>query len=69
VESNGQGLLIYAKNLSDPHVKAVVLFNRADWGSAITVHWKAIGLDVKGSFKSYVPPHGVVMIEISSRNP
>jgi alpha-galactosidase len=44
VESSGQGLLVYAKNLSDPHVKAVVLFNRTDWGNPITVHWKAIGL-------------------------
>jgi alpha-galactosidase len=44
VESSGQGLLVYAKNLSDPHVKAVVLFNRTEWGSPITVHWKAMGL-------------------------
>jgi alpha-galactosidase len=44
VESSGQGLLVYAKNLSDPHVKAVVLFNRTSNGSPITVHWKAIGL-------------------------
>jgi len=44
VESSGQGLLVYAKNLSDPHVKSVVLFNRTNNGSPITVHWKTIGL-------------------------
>ena len=44
VESSGQGLLVYAKNLSDPHVKAVILFNRTALGAPITVHWKAIGL-------------------------
>ena len=44
VESNGHGLLVYMKNLSDANVKAVVLFNRTDWGSPITVHWKAMGL-------------------------
>jgi alpha-galactosidase len=44
VESSGLGLLVYAKNLSDPHTKAVVLFNRTGNKNPITVHWKAIGM-------------------------
>ncbi len=44
VESSGLNLLVYAKSLSSPHEKAVVLFNRTDNGSPITVHFKVIGL-------------------------
>jgi len=44
VESSDKDLLIYAKNLSNPHEKAVVLFNRTAYGAKMTVHWKAIGL-------------------------
>jgi len=44
VESSDKDLLIYAKNLSNPQEKAVVLFNRTGNGSLMTVHWKAIGL-------------------------
>jgi len=44
VESSGKDLLIYAKSLSNPHQKAVVLFNRTASGCPMSVHWKAIGL-------------------------
>lgn len=44
VESSDKDLLIYAKRLKDPKEKAVVLFNRTDTGSPMTVHWNRISL-------------------------
>ncbi len=44
VESSDKDLLVYAKNLKDAGQKAVVLFNRTDSGSPMTVHWGKIGL-------------------------
>jgi alpha-galactosidase len=86
VESSDKDLLVYAKNLSDAHQKAVVLFNRTAVGSLMTVHWKSIGLadgkakvrdlwlhkdlgEYNGAFKTFVPSHGIVMVQVTASKP